>query len=193
MPALRGPAEMRTAILRSLPEKTGRSLDEWVTIVRGAGLGGFKPRVDWLKAAYGLGHSTAFLVVSEAEKPADFVEPSADALLAKQYAGAKAALLPIYERAAGAARSLGEDVRVEARQTYMTFTRGKQFAVIQPVSSKRVDIGLIGPHLQSTERLQPAGSFGSGRVTHRVALGAPEDVDAELLAWLHAAYEWAAG
>jgi len=104
-----------------------------------------------------------------------------------------AALLPIYERVAAAARSLGADVRVEARQTYMTFTRGKQFALVQPTTIKRVDVGIIGPHLQSTERLQPAGAFGSGRVTHRVGLTAPEEVDGELLGWLRAAYDWAAG
>jgi len=184
---------MRTAILHSLPEKTGRSLDEWVTIVRSVGMSGHRQRVDWLKAEYGLGHSAAFLVVSEADKAPGYVEPSADELLAKQYAGLKAALLLIYERVVEAACSLGDDVRVEARQTYMTFSRGKQFAMIQPISIKRVDVGLIGPHLQSTERLQPAGSFGSGRVTHRVALTTPDDMDADLLGWLRAAYEWAAG
>ncbi len=193
MPALRGPADMRTAILRSLPEKTGRTLEEWVTIVRGTGMTGHKQRVDWLRAEYGIGGSTAYLLVTEADKPADYVEPTADELLAKQYAGLKAALLPIYERVAAAARSLGADVRVEARQTYMTFTRGKQFALVQPTTIKRVDVGIIGPHLQSTERLQPAGAFGSGRVTHRVGLTAPEEVDGELFGWLRAAYDWAAG
>src|SRR5689334_18776734 len=138
MPALRGPADMRTAILRTLPEKTGHTLDEWLAIVRGTSMTGHKQRVDWLRTAYGLGGSTAYLLVSEADKPADYVEPSADELLAKQYAGTRAALLPIYERVVEAARSLGGDVRVEARQTYMTFTRGKQFALVQPTTSKRV-------------------------------------------------------
>ncbi|HEY7295210.1 MAG TPA: DUF5655 domain-containing protein, partial [Dehalococcoidia bacterium] len=190
MPAPRAPADMYAAVLRKLPEKTGRTLDEWTAIVRSIeerGVRGHKQRVDWLKAEYGLGHSTAFIVVSEADKPAAYVEPGADELLAKQYAGLKAALLPIYERVVEAVRSLGDDVRVEARQTYMTFTRGKQFAMIQPTSIKRVDVGLIGPHLQSGERLRPAGSFGSGRVTHRVTLTTPDEVDGELRDWLHAA------
>src|SRR5689334_18776735 len=102
MPALRGPADMRTAILRTLPEKTGHTLDEWLAIVRGTSMTGHKQRVDWLRTAYGLGGSTAYLLVSEADKPADYVEPSADELLAKQYAGTRAA-----QPTCGAARRQG--------------------------------------------------------------------------------------
>jgi hypothetical protein len=43
--------------------------------------------------------------------------------------------------------------------------------------------------LSSNHRLADAGSFGSGSITHRVALAAVEDVDAELEGWLRAAYE----
>jgi len=41
----------------------------------------------------------------------------------------------------------------------------------------------------ATERLVDAGSFGSGNITHRVALGTVDDVDAELEGWLREAYE----
>jgi hypothetical protein len=36
--------------------------------------------------------------------------------------------------------------------------------------------------------LQPAGSFGSGGVTHKVAHTSPADVDVELTRWLQDAY-----
>jgi hypothetical protein len=45
-----------------------------------------------------------------------------------------------------------------------------------------------GAGAETTERLLDAGSFGSGTITHRVALTAPEEVDAELEGWLRDAY-----
>jgi hypothetical protein len=49
--------------------------------------------------------------------------------------------------------------------------------------------GLQLPGVPPTERLEDAGSFGSGNITHRVALRGVDDVDAELEAWLRDAYE----
>jgi hypothetical protein len=45
------------------------------------------------------------------------------------------------------------------------------------------------PGTRATTRLQEAGSFGSGNVTHRVALTSPDDVDDRVRAWLRAAFE----
>lgn len=78
---------------------------------------------------------------------------------------------------------------IEAGGTYVSFGRPRQFAFVQPSTRTRVDVGLRLPGAAPTERLAEAGSFGSGNITHRVALGAPEDVDAELEGWLRDAYD----
>jgi hypothetical protein len=41
----------------------------------------------------------------------------------------------------------------------------------------------------STHRLRPAGSFGSGEINHRVALGTVGEVDDEVVGRLREAYE----
>ena len=67
--------------------------------------------------------------------------------------------------------------------------RPKQFAIVRPSTRTRVDVGLRLPGVAPGERLLEAGSFGSGSITHRVALATPGDVDAELEDWLRAAYD----
>jgi hypothetical protein len=61
--------------------------------------------------------------------------------------------------------------------------------LIQPSTRARLDLGLILPGVPPTARLQTAGSFGSGRTTHRVALSCVEEMDAEVLTWLRGAYK----
>jgi predicted transport protein len=115
-------------------------------------------------------------------------QPSEDQFAA-QYAGAKAALRPIYDRLAAAATALGGDVTLAPRKTYVALGRGRQFGLIQASTKSRIDLGLKLPGVAPTERLQAAGNFGSGQITHRVALTSEAEVDDEVLGWLRAAYE----
>ena len=64
---------------------------------------------------------------------------------------------------------------------------GKQFAVIQPSTKTRVDVGINLKGVEPTNRLEKSGSFNA-MVSHRVRLSAKKDVDRELLAWLEQAY-----
>ncbi len=187
------PGGMGDAIRRNLPAKTGRSFEEWVALLKAEGPATRKECVAWLKQVHGLGTVTAEQIAGEAAKPADYRELTSEEMLAAQYAGAKAALFPIYERLIGALTRLGPDVAVEPRQTYVSVRSVAQFAVIQASTRTRVDLGLRLPGEAATDRLLPAGSFGSGNVTHRVALCSPDDVDAEVEGWLGQAYEARAG
>lgn len=53
------PKQMRDAILRNLEVKTGKSLAQWLVIVRKSGLTDRKTIVDYLKKEYGVGHFQA--------------------------------------------------------------------------------------------------------------------------------------
>lgn len=183
------PNERYANTVANLPKLTGRPLEEWIEVVRSSGLQKHKEKVDWLKQNHGLRHEQALVVAWESEKSADYVAPTADDVLDKQYEGPKAALRPIYEALAGAARSLGGDVSLKTCQTYVALVRGKQFGVVQPSTKTRVDLGLTLPGVEPAGRLQAAKNVGSGRTTHQVALSAPAEVDPEVLGWLKAAYE----
>ncbi len=74
------------------------------------------------------------------------------------------------------------------RQTYVSFVRQRQFALVQPTTRATVDLGLVLPGHEPAERLRPAGSFGSGRTTHRVTLGSLDEIDDQVREWLRAAY-----
>lgn len=106
-----------------------------------------------------------------------------------QYAGAKAALRPIYDRVLAAVQSFGDDVELQTRKTYVAFARGKQFAVVQPTTRTRVDVGLKLPDRAAGGRLESTTSTGSGSMTHKVAVTSPDEVDEELIDLLRSAYD----
>jgi hypothetical protein len=122
---------------------------------------------------HGYAGAVAASVNYEDVSPAEMVD--------RQYEG-KETLRPIYERVLREVEALGG--AVEPRQTYVAFTNGRQFALAQPSTKTRVDLGLVLPDTPPTMRLREASSFGSGRITHRVALAAPDDVDDEVRRWL---------
>lgn len=108
-----------------------------------------------------------------------------------QYAGTKAGLRPIYDRVQSIVTGFGDDVATAVRKSYVAFVRGKQFAVVQPSTATRVDVGLKLPGVVATDRLQSSAGVGGGAITHKVAVHAADEIDDELIGWLRAAYEGA--
>ena len=70
----------------------------------------------------------------------------------------------------------------------MSLRRKKQFAIVQPSTATRLDVGINLKGTPATERLEASGSFNA-MVSHRVRVTSPSDVDPELIGWLRRAYE----
>ena len=104
----------------------------------------------------------------------------------------KEPIRPVVVRLTSLIEELGPDVATESRRTHVAFSRGQPFALLEPSTATRLDVGLVLPGAAETDRLRPAGSFGSARTTHRVSLAHEDEIDAELIGWLRDAYEAAA-
>lgn len=164
-------------------EKTGKSFEHWVQVVRDSGLAQHGEQMNLLKSQYGLTHGYANFICQAAKGRLDADEGD---LLAGQYKG-KEALRAIYDRLETHARSLGPDVDISPKKTSVAFRRSKNFAVVTPASKTRVDLGLNLKGNEPTERLK-AEKQGS-MCTHKVGLMSPDEVDREVLAWLREAYD----
>ncbi len=110
-------------------------------------------------------------------------------LIASQYSGRKSALRPIYDRLISIAKSFGDDVEIAPRKTYVALSRKKQFAVIKASTNSRVDLGLKLKGFRPGSRLEDAGNFGSGSITHKVSFASADELDDEVVSWFRSAYE----
>ena len=106
------------------------------------------------------------------------------------YAGPKAGLRPLHDRLLQLGRALGPDVRVCPCQTIVPLYRNHVFAQIKPATQKRIDFGFALGALKATGRLLDTGGFAKkDRITHRIPITCVDEIDAEVEAWLHKAYE----
>jgi hypothetical protein len=176
--------------LRNIEATYGRPIAEWVTLIVASGLTKHNDVVAMLKTDHRMAHGAAHRVSLTAKnilagQPAagDTAGDPADEL----YVGTKSGLRPIHDRLMAQIDRFGRDVAVVPKKGYVSLRRAKQFAMIQPSTANRVDVGLILPPLPPTERLEAAGSWNR-LFTHRVRLTQPADVDSELIAWLKDAY-----
>jgi hypothetical protein len=179
------PADATQSMIRNLEEKTGKPLAEWVRIARQSGHAKHREILGHLKSEHGLTHGYANLVAMTA---LESDKPAAPDLVSAQYSVAKASLRPIYDRIVDAVREFGPDVEIASKKAYVSLRRKKQFGLVQPSTATRVDVGLNLKETPASGRLELSGSF-SEMVSHRVRVGSVDEVDAELVAWLRAAYD----
>jgi hypothetical protein len=183
------PEDTLAAMIAALPEKTGKSLEDWIGIVRREKPGKHGEIVQRLKEKHGVTHGYANLIAHRAlGSDAGSVAESGQDLVAGQYGGAKAALRPVYDVLVAKVIALGPDVELAPKKAYVSLRRFKQFGLIQPSTATRLDLGLNLRGVAPAGRLEASGSF-SAMCTHRVRLERISDVDAELLGWIGQAYD----
>lgn len=181
--------EALKTMIANYERNTGKPLEAWVEIARKAKLAKHGEIVKVLKEKHGMGHGYANLVAMTVLK-GDAPAPGGDDLLDAQYAGKKAALRPVYDQLAKAVAKFGADVEFSPKKAYVSLRRSKQFALVQPSTADRLDVGINLKGVPAQGRLEASGSFNA-MVSHRVRIASAKDIDAQLVGWLRAAYDQA--
>ena len=179
---------MLQKMIDNMPEKTGKALEDWFAVISAAGLGKHGDIMKLLKGEHGVTHGYANTISNLYRQKAEGGPPEEDALVEAQYTGAKSGLRPIYDAIIAEAEKLGPDVEIAPKKTYVSLRRSKQFAIVQPATKDRIDLGLNLKGVDATGRLE-GGKVFSGMCTHRVRITSKKDIDAELRSWLKQAYE----
>ncbi len=170
-------------MINNMPEKTGKSLEEWIKILKTKNFTKHGEAVKFLKSEHQVTHGFANTIVSLSKEKNE----TPDNLISNQYKG-KENLLPIYEKLVDEISKFGDDIVNTPKKTSVSIIRKHQFALIKPATKTRIDLGLKLKDKPTAGRLGDSGPFGT-MCTHRVQLTSPDEVDTEVLAWLKEAYE----
>jgi hypothetical protein len=174
--------------LRNIEAKTGRSFAQLCRLIADSGLTKVGEQRAMLMETLQLGYGDANMLALRAKDAAKPGTADADPLDAI-YAGAKAPLRPLHERLHAEIRKLGE-FETAPKKAYVSLRRKKQFAMLGPATRDQIELGLNAKVLPASSRLKalPPG----GMCQYSVRLSAASEIDAELLAWVRAAYDAAA-
>ncbi|MFT6036332.1 MAG: putative transport protein [Marivirga sp.] len=172
-------------MINNMPEKTGKSLEEWKKIVKAKNFEKHGQAMKFLKEEHAVTHGFANTIIQLSKEE----RTSMEELVAGQYIG-KEALLLIYRQLIETVLQFGEDVTLSPKKTTVSLIRSKQFALIKAATKKRIDLGLKLPNKGISDRLENSGPFGT-MCTHRVQITEIQQIDNQLIGWLKEAYEQA--
>lgn len=184
--------------IAELKAKTGRSLEEWIAFVKKDGPKDEKSQREWLKVQQKLGTNAAWWIAarvagkeSEEDSPEQYLAAAAG-YVEKQYAGKKEALRPIYDELLELGKSIGSDVKACPCLTMVPLYRNHVFAQIKPTTNTRVDFGLALTQYKGKlpkQLVDTGGLAKKDRITHRLEITDPKQIDADVKKWLKTAYD----
>ncbi|MEX2553629.1 MAG: DUF4287 domain-containing protein, partial [Actinomycetota bacterium] len=122
---MKSPEDMLGAVTRSMKERTGKSLEEWVAVVQASGIDPLDQKSvrNWLRSEHGVKQNSQWAIADAAARAAGWEAPKVAEYIDQQYSGPKAGLRPIFDKISGAALGLGDDVSMEGRGGYTPFVR----------------------------------------------------------------------
>ena len=181
------PDDALATMRRNIEERTGKSFAAWINIARSLGTDRHSDIVAYLKQEGRMGHGYANMIALESRK-SDVIaeEDPIDAL----FAGNKITLKPIYDAISKTINTFGRDLEFAPKKGYVSVCRAKQFAILQPSTATRFDIGINLKDVAPAGKLEASGTW-NGMVSHRVRIESPEEFNKEIMLWLKQAYDQA--
>ncbi len=174
------PNDQLATMLANIPDKTGKTLEVWISLIAQSGHVKHGEIVKFLKNEHGVTHGFANLISAKSRETGEEID-----LIATQYSGPKEALKPLHDAIVKYAKTpLGGDIELSPKKASHSLRRKKQFALIIPATKTRIDLGLSLKGEESQRRLESVNAMCS----HRTRLESEKEFDQEVKDWVKEAY-----
>lgn len=174
-------------MLDNLHKNTGKSLDEWVTILRKENFQKHGEILKHLKENHGFTHGFANLVAHKTLKSDAGSTENQEELVQKQYKG-KEQFWPIYQKLTTEIAAFGSDVEFAPKISYVSVKRKKQFALLSPATKTRFEIG-INLKGQVPQGILESETKSNAMCSHKIVINHEEQITPEVIMWLKKAFE----
>ncbi len=175
-------------MIENLHKNTGKTLDQWMDIVRKGNFQKHGEIIKFLKENHGLTHGFANLIALKTKGSDAGSADNPEELITKQYQG-KEHFKALYDLLMAQIQQFGNDIEIAPKNTYVSLRRKKQFATLNPASKTRFEIGI------NLKGQVPAGKLEAEKpnamCSHKINLSDAAEVDAEVLNWIKTAYDHA--
>ena len=174
-------------MIDNLPKNTGKSLVEWMKILRGINFSKHGEIVKFLKEKHSVTHGYANMLAHHLKCSSSDMVENKDDLIINQYNG-KENFKSVYEKLINEISKFGNDIEISPKKTYVSLRRKKQFSILQPATKTRFEIGL------NLRGEKPAGLLeeikaSNSMCSHKINLSSVDEINSEVLNWIKVAYE----
>jgi predicted transport protein/putative transposon-encoded protein len=166
---------------------SGKQLEEWIEIVKQKRLTKHGEIQKFLKDEHDFTYGYANLVALKALGTDAGSAESADVLIDKQYVG-KEHFRPIYDLLMHKINQFGADVELAPKNAYVSLRRKKQFAILQPATKTRFEIG-INLKGQEPDGVLELVLGTNNMCSHRIKIESENDITPEVINWIRLAYD----
>jgi len=171
----------------NLFKNTGKSLEQWIEIVKQKNFVKHSEIISFLKDEHSFTYGFANLVAHKSKGSDAGSAADTSALIEKQYKG-KENLRPVYEKLLGEILKFGNDIEVAPKNAYVSLRRKKQFALLQPATKTRFEIGLILKGQEASGMLEIIPT-ANAMCSHKINVEKEADVTRAVLDWIKSAYD----
>lgn len=172
-------------MIDNLHKNTGKSLEQWIAIVKSQNFVKHGEIVKFLKEQHEFTHGFANLVAHKANESDAGSAENQNELITKQYQG-KEHLKAFYDQLISEIQAFGNDIEIAPKNSYVSLRRKKQFATLNPATKTRFEIGI---NLKGQE---PKGKLErekpNSMCSHKIKLTDLKDIDKEVIDWIKTAY-----
>ena len=174
------------SMIDNLPKNTGKNLEEWISIVRKENSVKHGEIIKFLKSQYGLTHGFANLIAHKSKGSDAGSTENKDDLIEKQYQG-KEYFKAFYDKLISEILTYGKDIEIAPKNSYVSLKRKKQFALLNPATKTRFEIGIILKGQEAKGKLE--AEKPNAMCTHKINVSEISEIDSEVFAWIKSAYE----
>ena len=171
----------------NLHKNTGKTLEEWIKIVRKENFEKHGQILKWLKENHGFTHGFANLIALKSRGTDAGSVENKDTLIEAQYKG-KEYLRPIYDKLMKEIAQFGNDIEVAPKKAYVSLQRKKQFAILQPATKTRFEIGLNAKGHSARGVLEEVNS-ANAMCSHKINVTSENEISSEVIDWLKISYQ----
>jgi predicted transport protein len=175
-------------MIDNLHKNTGKTLEQWTDLVKAQNMVKHGEIMKFLKETQGLTHGFANLIAHKAKGSDAGSAANQDDLITKQYQG-KEHFKPLYDQLIFEILKYGNDIEIAPKNSYVSLRRKKQFAILNPATKTRFEIGI---NLKGQE---PKGKLEAEKpnamCSHKISISDIEDINKEVLDWIKTAYDHA--
>ena len=181
------PEEAMKTMIDNLKKNTGKTLEEWIVILKAQKLEKHGQMIKFLKTEHGLTHGFANMIAHKTRgSDAGSVEDK-DSLIEAQYKG-KEHFKPLYEKLMAEILTFGDDIEIAPKKAYVSLRRKKQFALLQAATKTRFEISLNIKNQEGSGCLEVVNKANS-MCSHIIKIKGEEQLTQEVFDWIKKAYE----